>query len=66
MLAAHKSNCVPAVPSNVVLPSIPPPFPVMLEDSLDLGVEEAVGEGHHEALGGEEDGAKVGEDWVCD
>ena len=48
------------------IPGISPPFPVMLEDSLHLGVEEAVGEGHHEALGGEEEGAEVGKDRVGD
>ena len=58
----------PGVSSNVFLflPGIPPPFPVMLENSLDLGVEEAVGETDHEALGGEEDGTEVGEDRVGD
>ena len=36
------------------LPSVSPSLPVMLEDSLDLRVEEAVWESHGEALGGEE------------
>ena len=58
----------PGVSSNVFLflPGIPPPFPVMLEDSLHLGVEEAVWEGHGEALGGEQDGAEVSKDRVGD
>ena len=58
----------PGVSSNVFLflPGIPPPFPVMLKDSLHLGVEEAVGESHHESLGGEEEGTEVGEYRVGD
>ena len=58
----------PGVSSNVFLflPGIPPPFPVMLKDSLHLGVEEAVWEGHGEALGGQQDGAEVSKDRVGD
>ena len=39
---------------------------MVLEDPLHLGVQEAVGEGHGEALGGEEEGAEVCEYWVED